>query len=451
MKHLSLFLCILLSSVTLNAQTPGQDVAMAKELKQAGIKGTPGAGMREYNIIVNQTTDTLVLNSRLRHLNQNRGILSDIASSYLSMGTSTLLSASKSVLDIGLGIVKEAVRDKRPDWQEAVRQESSFVKFLPMQTQVLDFYGKPSNNGALDPMDMKFNGFGCSQTIIVNDSNGNPQEREVFYLSCRLRDDDAGLARMLHHSKFEVIVDELRFNPYICNLPNDSVNPNPETRVEFSFDNRKNLTFKVDALVSSSWINEAIQVHNNVNLGKFTVTALIDPDKLDEDGTFSYRADNPADKNKLVSVTGDSFIVPRSYIGSDNMQTASDTWGTGQYRVDMVISESCQINEDFYTQKGKDGKRQWRKDRWNPEWQIIRKRQPRKNLWQQISNSITQQFKGNQWITTLSEPLTTNLISHETLMLNKAKNLVSPGAKQGDSAAPSAPQSGAGKNTAGPK
>lgn len=412
MKHLSIIICLLLSSLLLSAQ-----------------KGVPGAGKREYSVIVNQTTDTLVLNSKLRHLNRNRGILMDIASGYLSLGTSTLLSASKSVLDIGLGMVKEAVRDKRPDWQEAVRQESTFVKFLPMQTQVLDFYAKPSKNGALDPMDMKFNGFGCSQSVIVNDSAGNPQEREVFYLSCRLRDDDAGLARMLHHSKFEVVVDELRFNPYLCNLPNDSVNPDPSTRVDFSFENRKNLTFNVDVQVSSSWINEAIQVHNNVNLGKFTISALIDPNQLDEDGTFTYRADNPGDKDKIVSVVGDSFIVPRSYIGSDDMATASDTWGTGQYKVDMLISESCQINEDYYTESGKNGKRQWRKDRWNPEWQIIRRRQPRKDVWQQISNSVTQQFKGNQWVTTLSEPLTTNILSHETQLLNKAKEHVISGGK----------------------
>ena len=148
---------------------------------------------------------------------------------------------------------------------------------------------------------------------------------------------------------------------------------------------------------------------------------------------FTYRADNPEDKAKMVSVTGDSFIVPRSYIGTDDLESASDTWGTGQYRVDMLISESCQINENYYTEL-KNGKRQWRKDRWNPEWQIIRKRTPRQNVWQQVSNTITKDFKGNQWITTLTEPLTTNLITHEGLLLNKAKGLVMPGAS---------PQSGA--------
>lgn len=430
MRYFSLILPLALFSISAVAQKP-----------QGMPSAVPGAGVRQYDVIVNQTNDTVVLNSRLRGLNRNRGILTDLATGYLSLGTSTLLSASKSVLDLGIGMVKEAVRDKRPDWQEAVRQESTFIKFLPMQTQILDFYGKPSNNGALDPMDMKFNGFGCRQTITVNDTDGKPEEKEVFYLSCRLRDDEAGLARMLNHAKFEVVVDELRFNPYLCNLPNDSVNANPATRVDFSFVNRKNLTFKVDVKVSSSWINQAIQVHDNVTLGNFTITALIDPEKLNADGVFTYKADNPEDKSKMVSMTGDSFIVPRSYIGTDDLESASDTWGTGQYRVDMLISESCQINEDYYTEN-KNGKKSWRKERWNPEWQIIRKRTPRQNVWQQVSNTITKDFKGNQWITTLTEPLTTNLISHEGLLLNKAKGMVLP-AKSSASPAPAASSAGA--------
>lgn len=425
-KYIFCTISLLLSSLlsTISAQNHAQEPGDTKINK----KGTSGVGIRQYDIIVNQTTDTLTLNTRLRHLNNNRSILSDIATGYLSLGTSTLLSASKSVLDIGMSMIKEAARDKRPDWEKAVREESTFVKFLPMQTQVLDFYGKPSNKGALDPIDMKFKGFGCRQVISVNDSNGTPQEKEVFYLSCRVRDDDAGLARMLHHSKFEVIVDELRFNPYLCNLPNDSVNPDQETRVDFSFDNRKNLTFKVDALISSSWINEAIQVHNNVNLGKFTITALINPDQLDSDGTFSYRHDNPEDNDKTVSVIGDCFLVPRSYVGSDDMKTASDTWGTGQYKVDMLISESCQINENFYTEN-KNGKRQWVKSRWSPEWQRIRKRKPGKYFWQQVKSTVTKDFKGEQWITTISEPITSNLLSHETILLNKATGNIMPTAK----------------------
>ena len=96
------------------------------------------------------------------------------------MGTTTLLSASSGLLNMGVSLIKEATRDKRPDWENAVREESVFVKYLPMQMQVLDFYGEPSPNGALDPMNMKFNGFGCKQVINIKDENGKDEEKEVF-------------------------------------------------------------------------------------------------------------------------------------------------------------------------------------------------------------------------------------------------------------------------------
>lgn len=407
MKYTVAAICGLLTITSPLAQTHADSPRPAHHV---------ATGTRQYSVFVNQTDDTLKMNTRLRHLNNNRGILYDIASGYLSLGTTTLLSTSKSILDVGVNALKELARDKRPDWEKAVMEESSFRKFLPMQTQILDFYAKPSPNGALDPLNMKFTGFGCRQMITVYDSLGNAEEKEVFALTCRVRDDDEGLARMLNHSKFEVVVDELRFNPYLCNLPNDSINASPETRIEFSFDKRKNLMFTVDALISSSWINEAIQVHDNVNLGKFTINAFIDPDLLDEDNVFRYNREKDKESGKQVSVTGDCFLVPRSYIGSADMKSASDTWGTGQYRIDMIISETCQINEPYY-KKLKNGKSTWNKKKWNSEWQKIRRRRPAGNIWQQIKSTVTKNAEGEQWITTISEPITTSIIEHEKELL----------------------------------
>lgn len=398
-------------------------------------------GQREYSIIVNQTNDTLKLNSKLRGVSQNRGLLTDLVSGYMSMGTSTLLSASSGLLNMGVSLIKEASRDKRPDWEKAVREESVFVKYLPMQMQVLDFYGEPSQNGALDPMNMKFNGFGCRQVINVKDENGKDEEKEVFYMTCSLRADTVGVARMLNHSKFEVVIDELRFNPYLCNLPNDSVNPNPATRVPFSFDRRKNLMFNVDAVLTSSWINEAIQVFNDVELGRFHIQAAIRPEQLDEDGVFRYDRNKDEDNAKQVSVSGESFIVPRSYIGTSDMQTAGDSWGTGQYKVNMIISESCQINEDFYKSMDK-GKKKWDKNVWGEEWRIMKKRVPRANMWTQIKNSVFPQFSGETWISTITEPFVTTLVKHEGMLMNAGVTKLLPGV-----ASPS--QASAGMSTQG--
>ena len=380
------------------------------------------AAQRKYDIIVNQNNDTLKFNRGLRELRgnneklTNRNILGDLLSGYLSLGTSTLLSASQNLLSAGYAFIKEAARDKRPDWEAAANGENRFVKRLPMVTEVIDFYGAPSTEGAMDPTNMKFSGFGCSQYITLMGEDNEPVEKEVFYLSCSIRDDEHGLARILNHSKFEVQVDELRFNPYLANLPNDTLSVVDDTRIPFSFENRKDLQFKVKANLSSSWINEAIMVNRDVPLGEFVVTAKIDPEKMDEDGVFRYDRNNAEDSGKVVYVTGDSFLVPRSYVGTSDMQNSTPSWGTGQYRVDMQIEESCSINDKYY--KTADGKK-WQKDKWQPEWKLMNKR-PKRGKGQKAVDMIFPQFANGQWITTIIEPTTTVLLQNENMIVNKA-------------------------------
>ena len=397
--------CMLLS-ITLSAQPKGKSVP----------------AQRKYGIIVNQNNDTLKFNRGLRALRgnseslNNRNILGDLLTGYLSMGTSTLMSASQNLLGAGISMVKEAVRDKRPDWEKATMGESRFVKRLPMITDVIDFYGAPSTTGALDPTNMKFSGFGCTQYITILNEDSVPEEKEVFYLSCSIRDDEYGLSRMLNHSKFEMQVDELRFDPYLANLPNDTLSVTDETRIPFSFENRKDLEFNVKANIFSSWINEAILVNKDVELGQFQITAKIDPTKLDADNVFRYNRENPEDKDKVVYITGDSFLVPRSYVGSTDMQNSTPSWGTGQYRVEMQIEESCRINDKYY--KTADGKK-WRKEAWNPEWKKMKKR-PQRGQGPKLVDMIFPQFTNGQWITTIIEPASTVLLQNESTVITKA-------------------------------
>lgn len=434
-KLISYAVCALLAATPLasQAQTPSGSGKVT--------------GQRRYDIIVNQSNDTLTFNRGLRSLKgnsarlSNRGILTDLATGYLSLGTSTLLSASQNILGVGLGMAKEALRDKRPDWEKATMGENRFVKHLPMLTEVLDFYASPSTIGALDPTDMKFSGFGCNQYIALTEPDGKTLDEEVFYLSCSLRDDEHGMARMLNHSKFEVVVDELRFNPWLCNLPNDSLSVDPSTRIGFSFDKRSNLEFKVVATIKSSWINEAIQIARDVELGKFTITARIDPDALDADGIFVYsRKENP-ENARYISVSGDAFIVPRSFVGSEDMANPSPSWGTGQYRVEMDITESCDINPAYYTTM-EGGKRRWVKSRWQPEWKMMRQR-PRRGGGASLVDMIFPQFSGDAWITTIAEPTVTVLLKEEGRVVNAAsekfatKAGLTPGSP-GGAAAPNA-------------
>lgn len=382
-------------------------------------------GQRRYSVIVNQVNDTVTMNRAIRSMRGNsaklgnRTILQDMAGGYVSLGTSGILSASQSIIGLGVGYLKESMRDKRPDWEKATLGECRFIKVLPMQTEILDFYGTPSSVGALDPTNMKFSGFGCRQCIVIVDSAGHESEEEVFYLSCRVRTDEHGIARMLNHSKFEVEVDELRFNPYLCNLPNDSISRNPDTRIGFSFDKRKDLKFNVVATIKSSWINEAIQVANDVTLGKFIIQADIDPKFIGDDNVFRYNSKEDAGGKKHVTVTGDSFLVPRSYVGSSDMLTASDSWGTGQYKVEMMISETCRINENYYT-KNEDGEKKWNKEKWEPEWKMMKKRGRQSPFWSQFADQVFPSFTGDKWVTTIVEPFTTVVIKHEGQLLNAA-------------------------------
>lgn len=408
-------------------------------------------GQRHYDIIVTQANDTLAFNRGLRAIRgngaqlSNRGIVSDILGGYLTLGTSTLMSASQNLIGAGLSMIQEAARDKRPDWQKATQGECRFVKHLPMQTEILDFYGAPSTIGALDPTGIQFSGFGCRQYITIKDQNGEPREEEVFYLSCSLRDDPYGLSRMLNHSKFEVVVDELRFNPYLCNLPNDSLSVDPSTRIGFDFDKRRDLQFKVVATISSSWINEAIQVTNDQPLGQFVITAKIDPKQMDGN-VFRYKRGED-EEGKVVVVTGDSFLVPRSYVGFTSLDEPVDTWGTGQYKVEMDISETCQINEAYYTETV-NGKKRWKKDAWKEEWKMMGKR-PKRGGGTNFVDLLFPSFSGKKWITTIIEPTTTVLLKQEGEFVNAAATNLATKVAGGEAPAAAGGASGAAGSKSG--
>lgn len=376
-------------------------------------------GQRKYELIVNEGNDSTVnaFNRGLEASRGNRAFLADIAGVYRSTFVGQAIGASTSLLELGISALMKAGENKQPKWQKAVMGESTFIRVLPMQMEILDFYREPSSIGPLDPSDMFFNGFGCRQVIEYTDAEGRPAEEEVFYVSCNVRTDSIGRMRMLNHSKFEVYVDSLRFNFALCDLPNDSLGTDICTRIPFSFEKRKDLKFIVRADITSSWITQAMQVYNDQPLGSFEIVASIDPDKLDSRGIFTYSSSNAADRAKRVSVKGDCFLVPRSYVGSNDMHTASDSWGTGQYKVEMQIAETCRINPDYYMTDGK-----WDKDIWGPEWKLISKRKPSKPAWRSVLEVVGVQYAGSNWISTLLEPTKTVIIQYETQELNRLIN-----------------------------
>lgn len=391
---------------------PGSEMRGGKQL----------AGQRKYKLTVNEGNDSTVaeFNRGLESVRSSagtRGFAANLVNLYKSSAAGLITSLSTNIIDYGLSSLVEAAKSKRPEWQRAVTNESSFTRRLPMQMEILDFYRSPSLNGPLDPSDMNFNGFGCKQVVEYRDADGNIHEEEVFYVTAKVRTDPAGKMRMLNHSKFEVYVDTLRFNYAICDLPNDSLGMNTDDRIGFSFDKRKDLKFKLKADITSSWINQALMVFNDQPLGSFEIEASISPDLIDEDGIFRYYASREEDRKKDVRVSGDCFLVPRSYVGSSDMQNIRDSWGTGQYKIEMQISETCRIDDNYYRNEGK-----WDSRKWKPEWRKIKHRRHGRGGWSNLLNIVSQQYSDNKWITVLSDPMKTAFLQVEQDGVSKLLN-----------------------------
>lgn len=418
---MAVMLAVVLWASGMYAQQPEPVTQDAGPQKQRTVKG-----QRKYKLVVNEGNDSTVAEfnrglASMRGNLSNRGFLDNLTGLYKKSAAGQAVSVTSSLLNFGLNAIIAATKSKKPEWEKAVRGECTFVRRLPMQMEILDFYRHPSTNGPLDPTDMNFNGFGCRQVIEYTDPDGNVREEEVFYVTCKVKSGPEGKARMLNHSKFEMEVDTLRFNYALCDLPNDSLGTATDNRIGFSFDSRKDLKFVVNATITSSWINQALMVFNDQPLGSFDIVASIDPKYIDGDGVFRYYADRDRNSGKDVRVSGDCFLVPRSYVGSSDMRNIQDSWGTGQYKVEMKVSEVCKINEKYYmTADGRDNKK------WKDEWRLIKKRKKQPSVWKQLLGVVSSQYKDSKWVTVLAEPAINAFIQYETDGITRLLNTGTP-------------------------
>jgi len=391
-----------------------------------------------------------------------------------SLGTAVLQSlgnafvqktgnASSNLIDLGVSYLMESMKSEteRSDfksWYSAVTGMNTFTRQITSDEQVDDFYYFHSTNGALDPSSMKFSGFvfrnyleedqpsGNGQAPAAGQNRGgnrapqgtmqpgqnNPEQRfkktsrgkEVCYIKCSLRTDSLGLAHLANHSKFYLQIDSLVFNPKYCNLPNDSVQRNQPSY--FSFDTRKDLQIQLKVKVYSSWVNQAVNYTLDQKLGEFSINARINRENLVQVGkdslfVYSRNIGNPQIDN-LVSISGESFIVPRSYVGTVD----EDIWGTGQYRLDMELSERCSLNEEHYitiehvgnTEQASyaalPGDRKWKKDVWREEWRQIKQRKKGDSFWKNAVAAVRTAYIGTSWVKEIIDPVATVLIAEET-------------------------------------
>jgi hypothetical protein len=242
-----------------------------------------------------------------------------------------------------------------------------------------------------------------------------------------MRRDSVGLRHIVNHSKFLVEIDTLMINPRYCNLPNDSTG-SAESR--FSFEKRDNLVIELKVRLFSSWMNQATMIANDQQLGEFAVRVKVDKNKLNSDGLFIYDKNDP-DFERLVSIDGDSYIVPRSYTGTPDGFNFKPTWGTGQYRVEMEVTERCRIVDSYYQidEVGKGeavafadatpGKKKWDKNKWKAEWNAMKAYSGNKSFLANAWDCVISAYKGSGWMATLTDPVVTALYSWETKKLDE--------------------------------
>lgn len=314
-----------------------------------------------------------------------RGVVKDILGSMLTGG----VTAAVDVVATEMINLAKYKKNQKQKWMQMIERECNYTDSMSSIKGLKDFYSEVSTLGALDPSNINFDGIS-----IRGIRSGN----EVLYLSCHI--DTTRLDHMFQHSKFNLVLDTLIFHPYECHLPNLQANgirlmhgESTERDNSFSFDERQNLRIGLEMTLSSSWINEAVMVMDNVELGKFKLNVNIDQNNP----VFIYsrkqieqnRASGLKRDTSFIQIEGDCFVVPRSYMP---ISGGKRMWGTGEYNIKVKMRESCQFNRDEDRNKKM---KQWYKD-----YKQLRKMQKKgslvgeyfKTVWQQNGNTLVKQM-----------------------------------------------------------
>lgn len=271
----------------------------------------------------------------------NRSVLTDMGNAMLAGGVASVVNVVATEI---INLTQIRSKQKKA-WMEMRQKECTFVDSLQSVKGQSDFYGRQSDYGPLDPSDMNFDGI----TLCAN-----REGKEVLRMVCHI--DTTRFDHLFLHSKFYLVVDSIVFNPYRSFLPNLKANRIEKPRgneasqdeidfwntiSQFSFSEHQRPTINIKMDIYSSWINELVQVYQNVRLGTFSVNIPINENELNDSVYIYSRQMALREHHPTIDMDGDCFIVPRSYMP---VSANSPSWGTGEYKMKVVLSESCRYN-----------------------------------------------------------------------------------------------------------
>lgn len=271
----------------------------------------------------------------------NRSVLTDMGNAMLAGGVASVVNVVATEI---INLTQIRSKQKKA-WMEMRQKECTFVDSLQSVKGQSDFYSRQSDYGPLDPSDMNFDGI----TLCAN-----REGKEVLRMVCHI--DTTRFDHLFLHSKFYLVVDSIVFNPYRSFLPNLKANRIEKPRgndvsqdeidfwntiSQFSFSEHQRPTVNIKMDIYSSWINELVHVFQNVRLGTFSVNIPINENELNDSVYIYSRQMALREHRPTIDMDGDCFIVPRSYMP---VSANSPSWGTGEYKMKVVLSESCRYN-----------------------------------------------------------------------------------------------------------
>ena len=260
-----------------------------------------------------------------------------------SMGAVSLLTYG--VESIAKLITRKETRKK--EWREAVQNQNVWSDTITNIVEVKDFYSKVSKLGALDPQNMQFDGF---------DFKYYSEDGELaFQLRCSVDTTVTGIAEITRHGKFLLTLDTLFINPYICHLPTS------RSAEGYTFEFEKGaqeVKYTATFVLTASWMTQAIEYFRDQEVGRFTLSFTLRPDLLnqtDRKGRKTFLYTSGTDVPASLSLTGESLILPRSYLGiSENEEgQTDDIWSNGQFNVKLALKEYREIKDDYWMDKSK--------------------------------------------------------------------------------------------------